>query len=210
MLYNKLKRLVNNTPLMKLFLYMTLISFFSLSGCMQKISSINPAFDIEKKSLNLQPSISIAVITDETEPPDWTHTWYKVINNKYLKKLDNIPNTSADFISDFTISPNDKFLAVISSEDTVPCITVFKLDDLFIKRKQNKDKLIDSISAYCPASYSINMWISGWENDNVLLIKSRCPLDLMKKRAGDSRDYLDEGPINEYKWDIFKDTITKK
>lgn len=207
---------------MKSFLYMTLIFFLGLTGCMQTISSINPEFKIEKKSLNLQPSVSIAVITNDWEWPDQPQIWYKVIDNKYLKKLENIPDTYADYIGQFEISPNDEFMAVLSGEEGIPCLSIFQVDDLFAKRKKNEDKKIDHIAILCPVcsvNSEMKLIFSGWENDNVLIIESDYPLDEIKKiiesnihntLTCEAFENIDPCPQSEYLWDVLKDTIVRR
>lgn len=207
---------------MKLFPCMTLIVVLGLTGCMQTISDINPEFKIEKKSLNLQTSVSIALITNEWESPFETQIWYKVINNKYLKKLENIPNTYADYISQFEISPNDEFMAVLSGEEGIPCLRIFKVDELFMKRKQNKDNKIDCFAVLCPvcsANSSMELILSRWENDNILIVESDYPLDSIKKiiesddpsaLKWEAVNNMDPGPQSEYLWDVLEDTIDRR
>lgn len=189
---------------------------------MQTISDINPEYKIEKKSLHRQPTVSIAVITDNYAWPDRPQIWYKVINNKYLKKLENIPDTYADYISQFEISPNDEFMAVLSSEEGIPCLSIFKVDDLFKNRKRSEDEKIDHIAVLCPvcsANSSMYFILNGWKNDNVLIIESDYPLEFIKEVIGSnvhsalkwkSIDNMEPGPMSEYLWDVLTDTIVRR
>ena len=156
--------------------------------------------------LNTRPDCFILTVTREYEPP----LWFFQDESGALNDFANNPIIGLRQIAELSISPDDKYLAVISRGELHPVLQIFGLPDLLSSMSASSRQLGASIATIDP--YPGEIGLTGWRGSK-LGVTSNMPLDKLDRRTRRVPSELlaeevDFRVIRPFLWDIHADTIT--
>jgi hypothetical protein len=185
---------------------LVVISFALLSGCSSPQRVVLTPEKVIHARLNGNPSIGLLVISDERKGL----MWYRTATDFLTQRLKNVPATGFHEVWQVSVSPDDKYLAVISVGEGHPIIEVFHLGEVLISSHSTEENSVNSLLTIDP--YPGYVWILGWRAPSVLRVASDMPLERLDKseRRVPIQDIESEVERRKYLWDISMDTIQRE
>lgn len=187
----------------RVFYTLPFLAFLIITGCHKERVPLFTAENMVSAQLNMNSAVGIMILSDTYNQA----TWYKTLNNRPVMPIQNAPETSSPHVYQVAISPNDDHIAVLSAGEGHPVIEIFEIENIF-KQGAGCENTIDPISRIDP--YPGTIWIEGWESEMLLTVGSDVPLDLVDR--GEREALLENSEVlpQEFLWDIFADTITRR
>ncbi len=182
-------------------IFMLSIFLLFLTACYQGNKTILIPEDAVTVHLNKDPSIRIMVKSDDYK----NKTWYRIFKNGSVEVIKNIPDVSLYDISQIKISPQDKYMAVLSAGEGHPLVDIFETKKILLQQDGLEGAVISPILTVNP--YPGGIWINRWETDTLLLVDSDMPLDQKEKM------HLLQEPESEthtFSWNILTGEIKRK
>lgn len=188
-------------------IYYLLFLALILVGCANQNLNIANISNIHTAQLHTTPSVSIIVISDDQQE----QLWYSLGESHKLERLPFYTGTAFQSVDQISISPDDKWIAVITVGEGHPLIAVYDLqsvlhgDDADYNREGKKGftpLFVDPYPGYVE--------IIAWKGDN-LMINSDVALDYLDKKE---RKVLDErygsSVDGKFVWHIPTDRIVRQ
>lgn len=179
------------------------VFFLNLTGCMPQKNIILDSENVCFSNLHKSPSKGIMVITDEREG----QIWFRTEKESKIAIIPNVPQTSLYDVWQIQISPDDRFMAVLSAGEGHPEIDIFELKNI-LKQEYTNDNEAEPVLSINP--YPGSVWIKEWKNEKTLIIESDMPLDSYYDKNIEFFMLEPKSKSFEFLFDVDKVKITRK